>query len=109
MIRMSVVSSFFSISFSISFSSQEDTLCAQGLVEGKMYLILPDDEHTVQEDIYCLADPDLGRLLSSSGIRRGQTKEPLVQDGTVRGGKLVIPEGKSESFCAAGIRKEWEK
>ena len=55
------------------------------------------------------ADPDLGRLLSSSGIRRGQTKEPLVQDGTVRGGKLAIPEGKSESFCAAGIRKEWEK
>ena len=55
------------------------------------------------------ADAALKAVLSPSGIRRGQTDEPLVIDGTVQGGALVDPQGRGGSLCGAGMRNEWER
>ena len=52
-------------------------------------------------------DPEVKHLLSSSGINMNDAKEPLVSDGTVKNGELIIPDGTSASFCAAGIRDAW--
>ena len=53
-------------------------------------------------------DKTIAGLLSGSGIRRGETQEPLVADGTVQNGELTAPAGHSPSFCAVGFNKTWK-
>ncbi len=55
------------------------------------------------------SEPEIKNLLSSSGISQTVSKEQLVQDGTVKNGEFIIPDGKSASFCAAGFRDAWKK
>lgn len=53
-------------------------------------------------------DAALAGLLSASGIQRvAATREPLVLDGRVQGGKLVNPGGGT-SLCAAGFNRAWQ-
>ncbi len=59
------------------------------------------------EAILC-DDKTIAGLLSGSGIRRGETREPLVADGTVQNAQLVPPAGHSASFCAVGFNKAWK-
>jgi len=54
------------------------------------------------------ADKTLAGLLSSAGICRGGSQQPLVADGTVRNGELAAPAGHSFSFCAAGFNDAWK-
>ena len=53
-------------------------------------------------------DKTIAGLLSGRGIRRGETQEPLVADGTVQNGELTAPAGRSPSFCAVGFNKAWK-
>ncbi len=53
-------------------------------------------------------DKTITGFLSGSGIRRGETQEPLVADGTVQNGELTAPAGRSPSFCAVGFSKAWK-
>ena len=55
------------------------------------------------------SDTTLGDLLSRTGIRRGNSNEPLVADGVVREGELINPPGHGTSFCAAGFTDVWKK
>ena len=54
-------------------------------------------------------DKTIAGLLSGSGIRREETREPLAADGTVQNAQLVPPAGHSASFCAAGFNDVWKK
>ena len=55
------------------------------------------------------ANAALKDLLSRTGIRRGNSSEPLVADGVVREGELINPPGHGTSFCAAGFKEIWKK
>ncbi len=51
------------------------------------------------------ADTEFLTLLSASGIRKGISNEPLVDDGRVQGGQVV----NYKSFCGEGFNKVWNE